>query len=71
MADLNDQNARVIAEFRANGGEVGGPFDGAPILLLHHVGATTARSRSTSNRRTERLASVTSGAVPLEPEQET
>ena len=34
----NDWNQGVIAEFRANGGRVGGPFDGAPMVLLHHVG---------------------------------
>jgi deazaflavin-dependent oxidoreductase (nitroreductase family) len=34
----NDFNNGVIAEFRANGGHVGGPFDGAPLVLLHHVG---------------------------------
>ena len=28
--------SRVIAEFRANGGKVGGQFQGAPITLLHH-----------------------------------
>ena len=34
----NDWNQSVIAEFRANGGHVGGPFNGAPMVLLHHVG---------------------------------
>jgi deazaflavin-dependent oxidoreductase (nitroreductase family) len=36
MAD--DWNGNVIAEFRANGGKVGGPFEGAPVTLLHHTG---------------------------------
>ncbi|HEY6492946.1 MAG TPA: nitroreductase/quinone reductase family protein, partial [Trebonia sp.] len=31
-------NQQIIAEFRANEGRVGGPFDGAPMVLLHHVG---------------------------------
>jgi deazaflavin-dependent oxidoreductase (nitroreductase family) len=35
MSDWNDQ---VIAEFRANEGRVGGNFEGAPLLLLHHTG---------------------------------
>jgi deazaflavin-dependent oxidoreductase (nitroreductase family) len=35
---VNDFNAATIAEFRANQGRVGGPFEGAPLLLLHHVG---------------------------------
>jgi deazaflavin-dependent oxidoreductase (nitroreductase family) len=31
-------NDDIIAEFRANGGKVGGNFEGAPLLLLHHKG---------------------------------
>ena len=38
MADANDWNARTIAEFRANGGRVGGPFEGAPMVLVRHRG---------------------------------
>ena len=34
-----DVNARIIEEFHANQGVVGGPFEGATLLLLHHVGA--------------------------------
>ncbi|MBS1842990.1 MAG: nitroreductase family deazaflavin-dependent oxidoreductase [Actinobacteria bacterium] len=36
---MNDFNAQVIEEFRANGGTAGGIFEGKPLLLLHHVGA--------------------------------
>ncbi|MCW2528753.1 MAG: hypothetical protein JWM76_3613 [Pseudonocardiales bacterium] len=35
---LNDWNTKVINEFRANNGQVGGQFEGAPVVLLHHVG---------------------------------
>jgi len=35
---MSDWNDKVIAEFRGNGGRVGGAFEGAPLLLLHHVG---------------------------------
>jgi len=45
MADGGDFNAGVIAEFRANGGKVGGLFEGAPLLLLYHVGAKTGAER--------------------------
>ncbi|MGW1996587.1 nitroreductase/quinone reductase family protein [Embleya sp. NPDC001921] len=38
-----DFNAHVIAEFRANGGHVGGMFEGAPLVLLTTVGARTGR----------------------------
>ena len=43
--NAGDWNARVIAEFRANGGKVGGNFDGAPLLLLHTAGAKTGKER--------------------------
>ena len=38
MSDALDWNAQTIAEFRANGGRVGGTFEGAPMVLLHHRG---------------------------------
>src|SRR5579875_2155258 len=40
-----DFNARIIEEFRANDGRVGGPFEGADMLLLHHTGARSGQSR--------------------------
>lgn len=40
-----DFNSKIIEEFRANGGKVGGPFQGAPILLLHTHGAKTGSER--------------------------
>lgn len=36
-----DFNTQIIDEFRANEGRVGGPFEGAPLLLLHTTGART------------------------------
>lgn len=45
MSDVNDWNARIIEEFRANAGKVGGPFEGAPVLLLHTTGARTGQER--------------------------
>lgn len=45
MADTNDFNAQIIEEFRANGGKVGGGFEGAPMILVHHKGAKTGRER--------------------------
>ena len=41
----DDFNARIIEEFRANEGRVGGPFEGGTLLLLHHVGARTGTPR--------------------------
>ncbi len=45
MAEANDWNSKIIEEFRANGGKVGGPFEGAPLLLLHTVGAKSGQPR--------------------------
>jgi len=45
MAEANDWNTRIIEEFRANGGKVGGQFAGAPLLLLHTTGAKTGQAR--------------------------
>jgi len=42
---MTDWNSKIIEEFRANGGKVGGQFEGAPLLLLHTVGARTGRPR--------------------------
>lgn len=42
---MSDWNATIIEEFRANGGEVGGRFAGAPLLLLHTTGAKTGKER--------------------------
>jgi deazaflavin-dependent oxidoreductase (nitroreductase family) len=40
-----DFNAKIIDEFRANEGRVGGMFEGMPLLLLHHTGAKSGKSR--------------------------
>jgi deazaflavin-dependent oxidoreductase (nitroreductase family) len=40
-----DFNAQIIEEFHANQGRVGGMFDGMPLLLLHHTGAKSGKSR--------------------------
>lgn len=41
-----DFNAKIIAEFRANEGRVGGPFEGAPLLLLTTTGAKSGERRT-------------------------
>ena len=40
-----DWNAGIIAEFRANGGKVGGTFEGAPMILVHHHGRKSGAER--------------------------
>jgi deazaflavin-dependent oxidoreductase (nitroreductase family) len=42
---LPNWNDKIIDEFRANEGRVGGPFQGLPILLLHHRGAKSGVER--------------------------
>ncbi|MCJ0904288.1 nitroreductase/quinone reductase family protein [Rhodococcus sp. ARC_M6] len=39
----DDWNADIIATFRANEGQVGGPFEGAPMVLVHHRGRKSGR----------------------------
>jgi deazaflavin-dependent oxidoreductase (nitroreductase family) len=45
--EMNDWNQQIIAEFRANGGKVGGPFEGAPMVLITHTGAKSGIERTT------------------------
>jgi deazaflavin-dependent oxidoreductase (nitroreductase family) len=44
MSEFNDQ---IIAEFRANEGKVGGGFDGAPMILVHHTGRKSGKHNVT------------------------
>jgi deazaflavin-dependent oxidoreductase (nitroreductase family) len=43
--EWNDWNRKIIEEFRANGGKVGGQFAGATLLILHTVGAKSGQVR--------------------------
>jgi deazaflavin-dependent oxidoreductase (nitroreductase family) len=43
MAEAGDWNQKIIAEFRANAGRVGGNFAGAPMTLVHHRGRKSGR----------------------------
>jgi deazaflavin-dependent oxidoreductase (nitroreductase family) len=43
MTEVADWNAGIIEEFRANEGRVGGPFEGAPMVLLHPRGRKSGR----------------------------
>ena len=42
---VDNWNEKIIAEFRANGGKVGGPFEGSTLLLLHTTGAKSGKQR--------------------------
>jgi deazaflavin-dependent oxidoreductase (nitroreductase family) len=45
MSEVQDWNTKIIDEFRASGGKVGGMFEGAQLLLLHHKGAKSGTER--------------------------
>jgi deazaflavin-dependent oxidoreductase (nitroreductase family) len=47
VSDVEDFNRAIIDEFRANDGKVGGPFEGAPVLLLTATGAKSGERRTT------------------------
>ncbi|HVV59899.1 MAG TPA: nitroreductase family deazaflavin-dependent oxidoreductase [Gaiellaceae bacterium] len=44
MSEEKSWNQQVIEEFRENDGRVGGRFEGAPLLLLHHTGSKTGNA---------------------------
>lgn len=46
MNEVTALNLKVIEEFRANGGKVGPPFEGSPLLLLGTIGAKTGAERT-------------------------
>ncbi|OBK66424.1 cell entry protein [Mycobacterium colombiense] len=45
MTEANEFNRRNIEEFRSNHGRLSGPFEGAPVLLLHTTGARSGQER--------------------------
>lgn len=42
---INAFNRAIVDEFRANGGKVGGQFEGANLLVLHTTGAKSGQPR--------------------------
>lgn len=44
---MTNRNPKIIEEFRANGGAVGGVFEGRPLLLVHSTGAKSGEARVT------------------------
>ena len=72
MSKSNDWNTGIIAEFRANGGKVGGQFAGTPLLLLHTTGAKSGQRRVNPVAYTpdgDRLVVIASkGGAPTNPD---
>src|SRR3974390_2678391 len=40
-----DYNTKIIEEFRASRGRVGGPWAGTTLILIHHIGARSGIER--------------------------
>lgn len=72
MSHVNEWNKAVIDEFRANGGKVGGQFEGRTLLLLHTTGAKTGQRRVNPLAYTkdgDRLLVIASkGGAPTHPD---
>jgi deazaflavin-dependent oxidoreductase (nitroreductase family) len=72
MSEVNERNKKIIDEFRANGGKVGGPFEGKSLLLLHTKGAKSGQERINPVaciRDGDRLAVIASkGGAPTHPD---
>jgi len=45
--ETSDYNTKIINEFRANQGRVGGMWAGTTLILLHHIGARSGIERVT------------------------
>jgi deazaflavin-dependent oxidoreductase (nitroreductase family) len=72
---MSDWNAKTITEFRANGGRVGGIFEGAPMALLHHRGRKSGRAYVTpvmylphDSQPDSIYVFATKGGVPTNPD---
>ena len=68
---MSDWNAKIVDEFRARDGIVGGPFEGDTLLLLHNVGAKSGTERVTPllyRREGDRIFIFASkGGAPAHP----
>jgi deazaflavin-dependent oxidoreductase (nitroreductase family) len=45
VSEFRDWNKKIIDEFRDNEGKVAGPFEGAPMILLHTIGRKSGEPR--------------------------
>lgn len=73
LGAASDFNTKIIEEFRANEGRIGGLFAGTPMILIHHIGARSGIVRVTplacSPQPDGRLAIVASnGGSPAHPD---
>lgn len=47
MSDYAEWNRGIMADFRANHGNVGGQFEGAPMIIVHHLGRSSGKEYET------------------------
>jgi hypothetical protein len=45
--EMTEWSTSIVEEFRANQGKVGGQFEGASLILIHHIGARSGTERVT------------------------
>jgi len=43
MSDFRGWNQKIVDEFRSNEGRVGGPFEGAPMIIIHTKGRKSGK----------------------------
>src|SRR5215218_5554942 len=71
--DYNEFNRQLIEEFRANGGQVGGMFAGAPLLLLTTTGAKSGQPRvaplAYTNDNGRFVVIASKGGAPTHPDR--
>ena len=71
MADMNEFNQKLIEEFRANDGNVGGQFANSPLILITHKGAKSGTERTSPlvyTRDRDRIVLIASkGGAPSHP----
>jgi deazaflavin-dependent oxidoreductase (nitroreductase family) len=69
---VSDWNTKIIEEFRANEGRVGGHFAGAPLLLLHTTGRKTGGERVNPmmylDENGRRYVFASKGGAPTHPD---
>jgi deazaflavin-dependent oxidoreductase (nitroreductase family) len=72
MSERTEFNRKVIEEFRSTGGTVGGPFKGAPMILVTHKGAKSGKEYTTPlvyTRDSDRYVIIASmGGAPEDPQ---
>ena len=72
MPDRNDWNRQTVEDFRANQGQVGGIWEGRPLLLLTTTGAKSGQRRTNPvmylRERDRLFVFASKGGVPTNPD---